>query len=99
MVHFHGEAISPTLSFIRLRFRIGTYSVNRRIFPGAGRALSIDAVLVGHSSQHRFLPCALPGHFLTFATALPCSLGLTINKYLSDYTWQTRRIPATRNLS
>jgi len=69
-----------------MKIIINAYSMKWRIFLGAGRTFSINAILVGHSSQHSFLPGALPGHFFTFSTALPCSLGLTTSKriHLSD---------------
>lgn len=45
---------------------------------------------MGRSSQHSFLSGALPGHFLMFAAALPCSLGFNCKRTStrSDYTLQ-----------
>jgi len=89
------STIVQIFSFICLHqdFIINAYRMNWRLFPGAGRILSINAVFVRYISQHSFLPGALPGHFLTFSTALPCSLDLTARKqvHLSDFTLQIPR--------
>lgn len=80
---FPHQMIAPNDFFVRLfapRFRINAYSLNRRVFPGTGRTFSINAVVMGRSSQHSFLSGALPGHFLMFAAALPCSLGFNCKR-------------------